>query len=135
VNIGIVIGLEEGLLVPVIPDVPSLSISRIAELSAQIKEKATEGRLGSNDLTGGTFTISNLGMFGISSFIAVINPPESSILALGGIEKKYLIKNEGQISIRPLMTATVSADHRVVDGITTAKFLVALQDVLNQIQE
>jgi pyruvate dehydrogenase E2 component (dihydrolipoamide acetyltransferase) len=86
--------------------------------------------LSARELTGGTFTVSNLGMFGVSSFIAVINPPESAILALGGILKRAVVDANDQVVVRPLMTATLSVDHRMVDGIAAAGFLKSLKGLL-----
>jgi pyruvate dehydrogenase E2 component (dihydrolipoamide acetyltransferase) len=130
VNIGLVVGLEEGLMVPVVHNASALSISQIAGLTAKLKQKAAQGTLSMSELTGGTFTISNLGMFGISSFIAVINPPESVILALASIQKRVVVTEEGSMAIKPIMTANLSSDHRIVDGIKAAKFLNELRQVL-----
>jgi pyruvate dehydrogenase E2 component (dihydrolipoamide acetyltransferase) len=134
IHIGMVIGLEEGMIVPVVHNVDRHSISEIAVLTAALKRKASAGTLSVSDLTGGTFTVSNLGMYGVASFTAVINPPESAILALGSIRKKCTINEDEQIMIRPMMTATLSADHRIVDGVAAAKFLTEFQDTLTDIR-
>ena len=86
-----------------------------------------------SELGRSTFTISNLGMFGVSNFIAVINPPESAILALAAIQKKLVVNDQDAITIQPLMSATLSADHRVVDGIAAAKFLKDLSEILTHL--
>ena len=124
INIGVAIALDEGLIVPVIHNADKKSISEIAITLEELKKKATGA--GStfkiNDFTDGTFTITNLGMFGIDCFNAIINPPESAILAIGRKVKKPIIEGE-EIRIKPMMNYTLSIDHRVVDGIDGARFL------------
>jgi pyruvate dehydrogenase E2 component (dihydrolipoamide acetyltransferase) len=132
INIGIVVGLEDGLIVPIIHQVDSMNLLTLAGKTHDLKHKAKSGGLSNLDLVGGTFTISNLGMFGINSFIAVINPPESAILALGATIKRAIINNKDEIIIRPVMTATLSVDHRVVDGIMAAKFLNSFKETLEE---
>jgi len=132
INIGIVVGLEDGLIVPVVHQVDTMNLLTLAEITRDLKQKAKEGGLSNLDLAGGTFTISNLGMFGINSFIAVINPPESAILALGATIKRTIVNNNDEIIIRPIMTATLSVDHRVVDGIMAAKFLNSFKETLEE---
>lgn len=130
INIGIVVGLDEGLIVPVLHDADGMSLSVLSAATRALKHKAKQGGLSARELTGGTFTVSNLGMFGVSSFIAVINPPESAILALGGILKRAVVDANDQVVVRPLMTATLSVDHRMVDGIAAAGFLKSLKGLL-----
>jgi pyruvate dehydrogenase E2 component (dihydrolipoamide acetyltransferase) len=129
INIGLVIGLAEGMLIPVIPCADQLNLYSLASATRQVRQRAEAGQLKSSDMSEGTFTISNLGMFEIDSFTAVINPPEVGILALGKIKEQPTIVN-GAIIARPLMIATLSVDHRVVDGIIAARFLTALKDTL-----
>jgi pyruvate dehydrogenase E2 component (dihydrolipoamide acetyltransferase) len=132
INIGIVVGLEDGLIVPIVHQVDTMNLRTLAGKTHDLKQKAKGGGLSNLDLTGGTFTISNLGMFGINSFIAVINPPESAILALGATIKRAIVNNKDEIIIRPVMSATLSVDHRVVDGILAAKFLNSFKEFLEE---
>jgi pyruvate dehydrogenase E2 component (dihydrolipoamide acetyltransferase) len=124
VNIGLATAIDEGLIVPVIHNANQL---RVIEISTRIKElthKAWNGKLQLEDVHGGTFTVSNLGMFGIEQFQAIINPPESAILAVGKvIRKPVVIDDQDSVEVRPLMSLTLSADHRVIDGVTAARFL------------
>ena len=129
VNLGIAVALEEGLIVPVVKSAEKLSL---VELSAEIKrlaEKARNGKLRSDEFTGGSFTISNLGMFGLEEFVAILNPPESGILAVGKIEDTPIAIN-GAAEIHPVMKLTLSYDHRVVDGAPAAQFLVRIKEFL-----
>lgn len=132
INIGIVVGLDEGLMVPIVHNVDQMNLSVLPQATKALKEKARLGGLNSHELTGGTFTVSNLGMYGIGSFIAVINPPESAILALGAISKRAVVNDNDEIVVRPVMTATLSVDHRMIDGILAAKFLSALKETLEE---
>ena len=95
----------------------------------QEKERAESGRLRAGELSGGTFTLSNLGMFGLDSFTAVLNPPEAGVLALGAVKEQPAVI-EGQVVPRPLMTATLSVDHRVVDGVTAGRFMKMFAEML-----
>ncbi|OGR24250.1 MAG: hypothetical protein A2139_11245 [Desulfobacca sp. RBG_16_60_12] len=130
ISIGMVVGLDDGLIVPVIHEVDRLSLSAVAATTRTLKKKAKQGGLSNRELTGGRFTVSNLGMFGVSSFIAVINPPESAILALGATIKRAVVGDNDQVIVRPVMTATLSVDHRMIDGIVAAGFLKALKEIL-----
>jgi pyruvate dehydrogenase E2 component (dihydrolipoamide acetyltransferase) len=129
VNIGFVIGLSEGMLVPVIHHADRKNLFQLAGETSRLIEKAKVGTLGMNDLAGGTFTISNLGMYGLDQFTAVINPPQAGTLAIGAV-RELPANWEGQIQLRSLMTATLSTDHRVVDGITAAKFMQTFKELL-----
>ncbi len=129
INIGLVIGLTEGMLIPVIQRADQLNLYSLASATRQVRQRVEAGRLRGSDMGQGTFTISNLGMFEIDSFTAVINPPEVGILALGKIKEQPAIVN-GAIVARPLMIATLSVDHRLVDGIIAARFLTAIKDIL-----
>lgn len=131
INVGIVVGLETGMLVPVIQEADRLSLFELAAETKRLRGRAEEGQLSEREITGGTFTLSNLGMYGLDSFIAVINPPEAGILALGAIKEQPANFNGG-LALRPLMTASLSVDHRVVDGITAAKFLQVFKDFLEK---
>ena len=121
-NIGIAVAVDEGLVVPVVRNADMKSLSQI---SAEVKDKAKKAidrKLPMEDMQGNTFSISNLGMFGIEEFTAIINPPDSCILAVGGISQVPVVKN-GEIVVGNVMKITLSCDHRVVDGASGAKFL------------
>jgi pyruvate dehydrogenase E2 component (dihydrolipoamide acetyltransferase) len=121
-NIGIAVAIPKGLVVPVIRGCERKTIAEIAAARAEVVERARSGKLQQADLDGGTFTISNLGMFGIERFIAVLNPPQAAILAVGSTEEKPVVV-DGQIVVRPRMELTLTCDHRAVDGATGAEFL------------
>ncbi|MEJ2264818.1 MAG: dihydrolipoamide acetyltransferase family protein [Anaerolineales bacterium] len=129
-NIGVAVALEDGLIVPVIQRADKLGLAEIAARLEELQERAHQGRLGPQDVHGGTFTISNLGMFGIDQFTAILNPPESGILAIGRIVKRPIAvetRGHDEVVIRAMMRLTLSADHRVIDGAVAARFL---QDVV-----
>jgi pyruvate dehydrogenase E2 component (dihydrolipoamide acetyltransferase) len=121
-NIGIAVAVPKGLVVPVIPGCERKSIAEIAAARAALVERARAGKLQQADLEGGTFTISNLGMYGIERFIAVLNPPEAAILAVGSTEEKPVVV-DGQVVVRPRLELTLTCDHRAIDGATGAEFL------------
>jgi len=131
VNIGIAVGLEDGLIVPVLKKVDSMDLAQIASRTEKLIAKAREKKLSEEEFTGGTFTISNLGIFDVDSFTAIINPPEIAILAVGKIRDKPAVVN-GEIKIRKIMKITLSADHRAVDGIIAAKFLGKVKALLEK---
>lgn len=122
VNVGIAIAVEEGVVAPVIHHADKLAPAEIAVRRRELVEKARAGKLRPQDLAGGTFTISNLGMFGVDAFTAIITPPQAAILAVGRIADRVVALN-GQASVRPMLTMTLSSDHRVVDGARAAEFL------------
>ncbi len=129
IHLGIATSVEENLIVPVIREAQSRSLGQIVSAMADLTDRARNRRLTPSEMTGSTFTISNLGMFGIESFTAIINPPESAILAVGKMVDTP-VAHEGQMVLRPMMELTVSADHRVSDGATVARFLADLKNVL-----
>lgn len=129
VNIGMAVATETGLLVPVIPDADLKTLPEIAAASKDLAARTKEGRLMPDELTGGTFTISNLGMFDIESFTAIINKPEAGILAVGKLEKKPVVCGD-EIVIRPLMQLSLTYDHRIVDGAPAALFLRRIKQLL-----
>ncbi len=131
VNIGIAVAVDEGLLVPVLRFADSLSLSQISGNVKEFAKKAKDKKLQPADWEGSTFTISNLGMFGIDSFTAIINPPDACILAVGGISQEPVVKG-GQIVPGNVMNVTLSCDHRVVDGATGAAFLQTLKSLLEE---
>jgi pyruvate dehydrogenase E2 component (dihydrolipoamide acetyltransferase) len=121
-NVGIAVAAPTGLVVPVIHSAERLSLAETARARTDIVERARDGKLTQRDLEGGTFTISNLGMFGVEQFTAVLNPPQAAILAVGATKDTPVVRN-GEIAARPLMTMTLTVDHRAVDGAEAADFL------------
>ncbi len=132
VNVGIAVAAPQGLIVPVIRSVERLSLAEVAAARGQIVGRARENKLTTQDLEDGTFTISNLGMFGIEQFVAVINPPQAAILAVGAIEPKAVPTDQGGFEARPLMTLTLTCDHRSLDGATAADFLRTVKAFLEE---
>lgn len=132
VNVGVAAALEEGLIVPVVRNANRLSIRQISEEITGLSQRAREGKLGLSEVKGGTFTLTNLGMFGIPQFNAVINPPECAILAAGAVVRKPVVVDEKDtLEVRPIISLTLSADHRIVDGVVAARFL---NDVVQAIE-
>lgn len=131
VNIGVAVAVDEGLLVPVVRFADTKSLSQIGAEVKEFAQKAKDKKLQPADWEGSTFTISNLGMFGIDEFTAIINPPDACILAVGGIIQEPVVKN-GQIVPGNVMKVTLSCDHRVVDGATGAAFLQTLKSLLEE---
>ena len=131
VNIGVAVDTEQGLVVPVLRDVPSQSLKKIAESSRALAERARAQQLTPDDYQGGTFTISNLGMFGIDTFTPIINLPQCAILGVGRIIKKPAVHDE-QVVPREMMTLSLTFDHRVVDGAPAARFLNQIREHLEQ---
>jgi len=129
INIGVAVAIENGLIVPVIKNADFKSLSDISNETNTFVEKAKENKLQPSDWEGNTFTISNLGMFGIDDFTAIINPPDACILAVGAIKRKPVIKDD-IIVPGNIMKLTLSCDHRVVDGVMGAKFLSTLKNML-----
>ncbi len=129
VNLGMAVALEEGLVVPVIQSADRLTLDEIAQQSRELADKAQKKKLFPLDCEGGTFTVSNLGMLGVDSFIAIINPPQCAILAVGQVAPRVVPRGEG-IAIRSMMTMTLSADHRIVDGVVAARFLLEVKGFL-----
>jgi len=130
-NVGIAVAAPNGLVVPVIRDADRRTIQEIAAVRAEVVGRAREGKLQLADLEGGTFTISNLGMFGIEQFVAVLNPPQAAILAVGSTEDR-VVAVDGQPAVRPRMEITLTCDHRAVDGATGAEFLRDLKAFLEE---
>jgi len=131
INIGVAVAVEDGLLVPVVRFADTKSLSQIAGEVKDLAQKAKDKKLQPSDWEGNTFTISNLGMFGIEEFTAIINPPDACILAIGGISQVPVVKN-GQIVPGNVMKITLSCDHRVVDGATGSAFLLTLKSLLEE---
>jgi pyruvate dehydrogenase E2 component (dihydrolipoamide acetyltransferase) len=122
INLGIAVAIDEGLVVPVVHGADRLSLAELAARRAELVEAARSGRLSPADVQGGTFTISNLGMYGVDAFLAVVNAPQAAILAVGRIAERVLAV-DGAPAVRPTMTLALSFDHRVVDGARGARFL------------
>jgi len=129
VNVGVAVGAHAGLIVPVIKEADQKSLVQIVRELRVFREKARVARFSADDLTGGTFTISNLGMYGIDQFNAIINPPESAILAVGRIISLPVGTSDRKIVLRPVMHLTLTVDHRVMDGIQAAKFLAEIKRI------
>ena len=130
-HVGIAVAAPNGLVVPVIRDADRKTIQEIAANRADVVGRAREGKLQRSDLEDGTFTISNLGMFGIEQFIAVLNPPQAAILAVGSTEEKPVVR-DGQVEVRPLMSMTITCDHRAIDGADGASFLRTVKELLEE---
>ncbi|MGH3294094.1 MAG: dihydrolipoamide acetyltransferase family protein [Trebonia sp.] len=129
VSIGIAVALDDGLVVPVIRDADRKTLTEIARQARDLTTRARERKLTPDELSGGTFTISNLGMYGIRQFTAVINPPQAAILAVGEAVRQPVVHDD-QVTIATTMTLTLSIDHRAVDGATGAVFLTRLKDLI-----
>ncbi len=125
-NVGIAVAAPQGLVVPVVRSVERLSLAEVAAQRGDIVGRARDGKLTAQDLEEGTFTISNLGMYGIEQFIAVLNPPQAAILAVGATEDRVVV-TDGEIDVKPMMTMTLTVDHRAVDGAAGADFLRTLK--------
>jgi pyruvate dehydrogenase E2 component (dihydrolipoamide acetyltransferase) len=131
IHVGVAVALDDGLIVPVVRDADRKSIGEIGTEAHALAERARAGRLTPDEFTGGTFTISNLGMYGVDHFTAVINPPEAAILAVGAATEEPVVR-DGQLVGRTTIKLTLSIDHRVLDGATAAAFLRDLKDTLEE---
>ena len=131
VHLGVAVAIDDGLITPVIKNAHSKGIARIGSEVRELAGRAREKSLQPDEYTGATFSVSNLGMFGIQEFTAIINPPEAGILAVGGIEDTPVLKN-GELIMRPRMRITMSCDHRVIDGAQGARFLQTLKSMLEE---
>ena len=121
INIGVAVGLDDGLVVPVLPEVDTLSLQGIARKTKELVNLAKAGKQA--NLTAGTFTISNMGMLNIDNFVAIINPPETAILAVGSVRKNVMVASDNSFLIRDTMSMTLSADHRAIDGVLGSQFV------------
>jgi pyruvate dehydrogenase E2 component (dihydrolipoamide acetyltransferase) len=129
INIGVAVAVEDGLLVPVLFAADRLGLAEIGSLVGTLAEKARNKKLQPQEMQGNTFSVSNLGMFGIEEFTAIINPPDAGILAIGNINEELRLDN-GQVTSSKMMKVTMSCDHRVIDGATGAKFLQTFRQYL-----
>jgi len=131
INIGSMVGLEDGLLVPVLKDCADLSLDEIMQQAERLIDRARNKKLSEKELVGGTFAISNLGMYEVLSFNALIQPPMSAILAVGALHEG-VIAEKGQPAVAQVMSLTLSIDHRIADGVYAAKFLQAIKHLLEE---
>jgi pyruvate dehydrogenase E2 component (dihydrolipoyllysine-residue acetyltransferase) len=129
VNVGIAVATDDGLVVPVVHAADRLRLDEIAERRAELVSAARDGRLRPKDVSGGTFTISNLGMYGVDAFLAIVNAPQAAILAVGRIAER-VVPVDGEPAVRPVLTLGLSFDHRVVDGARGAEFLDTLASLV-----
>jgi pyruvate dehydrogenase E2 component (dihydrolipoamide acetyltransferase) len=129
IDVGIAVALKEGLVVPVVRNAYRLTLEEVSAVSAELVEKARTGKLKPEEMTGSTFTVSNLGMMGVESFTAIINPGESAILAVSATIPSAVVR-DGEMTIRPIMKMTLSADHRLIDGALAARFLDSVKERL-----
>lgn len=129
VNIGMAVAVENGLIVPVIKNADLLTLGEISAIAIQLAEKARSGKLTPDEYSGGTFTVTNLGMYDIDEFTAIINPPESAILAIGKIDRTPVAEGD-EIVIRPIVTLSLTYDHRIIDGAPAAQFLQRVKQLL-----
>jgi len=129
IHMGVAVALESGLIVPVIRDADGKSLTEIAHATKALVEKARNGKLSLGEVTGGTFTITNLGSLGVDLFTPIINPPQSAILAVGRISEKPVVV-DGEIVTRQMMTISLSFDHRIIDGVEAAKFMQGIKNAL-----
>jgi pyruvate dehydrogenase E2 component (dihydrolipoamide acetyltransferase) len=132
VNIGHAVARENGLVTAVVRDVDKKSLAQIARETRDLVGRTREGKMKPDEMVGGTFTISNLGMFEVDDFIAIINPPQAAILAVGAVQKVAVVNAAGQIVVGQRMKATISADHRVTDGAEAARFMQAVKKALEE---
>ena len=131
VHIGVAVAVEDGLITPIVRDADAIGVAEISQQVKELAKRARERKLQPEEYTGATFSISNLGMFGIDEFTAIINPPEAAILAIGKAEDKVVVV-DGEMVVQSRMRVTMSCDHRVIDGATGAKFLQTLRSYLEE---
>jgi len=129
INIAVAIAEEEGLIVPAILDCGGKSLRELSQMVKDLALRSASGTLNNQEYTGGTFAISNLGMFDVTSFLAIIHPPQSAVLAVGTVADKPVVR-DGELAIAKIMNATISADHRIVDGVEGAEFLIEVKRLL-----
>jgi pyruvate dehydrogenase E2 component (dihydrolipoamide acetyltransferase) len=129
IHVAMAVAVEDGLITPVLFDADRLSLWEISAKARDLAKRARERKLMPEEYTGATFTVSNLGMFGIDQFTAIINPPESAILAIGRTMDTP-VGRDGKVVLRPMATFTLSSDHRIVDGVTAARFIADLREAI-----
>lgn len=129
VNLGLAVGMDEGLLVPVVKNAHTLSLSEMVVALKDVTERTLNKKLLPDEQTGSTFTISNLGMYGVDTFTAIINQPNAAILSVASTQEQMVVRN-GEAVIRPIMKISLTSDHRIIDGLTAAKFMTDLKHTL-----
>jgi pyruvate dehydrogenase E2 component (dihydrolipoamide acetyltransferase) len=132
INVGLAVAADEALVVPTIFDADRLSLGEISRRSRELVARVRDGSIGPADLGGGTFTVSNLGMYGIDSFSAVVNPPQAAILAVGSLKPRAIVDEAGDVVARPSIQLTLACDHRVLYGADGARFLVRISELLER---
>ena len=131
VNVGVAVAGQDALVVPTVFDADTKSLGTIARESRAVAERVRAGAVTPPELSSGTFTVSNLGMFGIKRFVAVINPPQAAILAVGALEPRPVVR-DGEVTVRSIMELTLSCDHRILYGADAAEFLARIREYLEQ---
>ena len=131
-NVGIAVAAQDALVVPTIFDADRKSLGEIAAESRALAQKVRDGTITPPELSGGTFTVSNLGMFGVTNFSAVINPPQAALLAVGALEPKPVVDETRRVVVRDMMGVTLACDHRILYGADGAQFLARVRDLLEQ---
>jgi pyruvate dehydrogenase E2 component (dihydrolipoamide acetyltransferase) len=132
INLGVAVAADEALVVPTIFDADRLSLGEISRRSRELSARVRDGSIGPADLGGGTFTVSNLGMYGVDSFSAVINPPQAAILAVGSLKPRAVVDDAGNVVARPTVQLTLACDHRVLYGADGARFLTRVRELLER---
>ncbi|MCY4651825.1 MAG: dihydrolipoamide acetyltransferase family protein [Dehalococcoidia bacterium] len=130
VNVGIAMALEEGLIMPAVVGAGEMSLAEIAQATKDLAARANQGTLRPEEYSGGTFAVSNMGMMNVTSFVAIIQPPQTAVLAVGAVQKRPVVAADDSIVVRQMMTATLSADHRIVDGAEGAFFINEIKRLL-----
>ncbi len=132
VNIGVAVATDKGLVVPVVHDADKKTLKEIDTRISELTEKARDAKLSKEDVTGGTFTVTNLGMFGVDFFIPIINPPEAAILAVGGAVQRA-VPIDGRVQVRSVMMFSLAYDHRIIDGAPAAQFLKVVKEKIEKL--
>ena len=130
INVGIAMALEEGLIMPAVVGAGEMSLAEIAQATKDLAARANQGILRPEEYSGGTFAVSNMGMMNVTSFVAIIQPPQTAVLAVGAVQKRAVVAADDSIVVRQMMTATLSADHRIVDGAEGAFFINEIKGLL-----
>lgn len=130
IDIAVAVATPGGLLTPVVRGADQLSVSRLGQTIADLAARAREGKLGPADYQGGSFTVSNLGMYGVEEFSAIINPPQAAILAVGAAKKRPVVADDGSLAVASVMSVTLSVDHRAIDGAVAARWLAAFRRIV-----
>jgi len=132
VNVGVAVAARDALVVPVVPDADEKSLGEISRQARKLIERVRSGEITPPELSGATFTVSNLGMYGIERFEAILNPPQAAILSVGALMKKPAVDERGRVAARDLMTLTLVCDHRILYGADGAEFLARVKELLEQ---